>query len=275
MTEVGRAARREPVPPGASPELVVLPDLASAAAVAAERFVSRCARAVADRGECAIALAGGDTPRALYARLAADPVRDRIAWGRVRLFWGDERGVSPQDARSNFRMAQEALLSRVPVPDNRIHRMPAERPDLAEAAEAYAALLREHLPAAADGWPRFDLVLLGLGEDAHTASLFPGAPALHEARRPVAAYEVPHLGMSRMTLTLPVLNHAGEVLFLVSGAPKAQALRAVLEGPRDPDRVPAQGVRPVAGEVVWIVDGAAASRLTRPPRPVGNPPGKR
>lgn len=269
MTQPGRASRREPVQPGASPELVVLPDLASAAAAAAERFVSRCARAVADRGECAIALAGGDTPRALYARLAADPVRDRIAWGQLRFFWGDERGVSPQDTRSNFRMAQEALLSRVPVPPDRIHRMPAERPDLEEAAEAYAALLREHLPGAADGWPRFDLVLLGLGEDAHTASLFPGAPALRETRRAVVAYEVPHLGMPRMTLTLPVLNHAGEVLFLISGASKAQALWAVLEAPPDPDRVPAQGIRPVGGRVVWVVDAAAASRLTVKPGPRG------
>src|SRR5438445_12266305 len=142
-------------------------------------------------------------------------------------------------------MAQEALLSRVPIPDHRIHRMPAERADAEAAAGAYAAVLREHLPAAADGWPQRDLVLLGLGEDAHAASLFPGAPVLRETRRLVVAYPVPHLGMSRMTLTLPVLNHAAEVMFLVSGAQTAPALWAVLEGRRDPDRVPAQGIRPV------------------------------
>ena len=262
MTHRGGEARREP-PPVESSRLVVLPDLAQAAASAGERLARRCALAVAGRGECAIALAGGDTPRALYARLASEPLRSRIPWRQVRVFWGDERGVPPQDPRSNFRMAQEALLSRVPIPDHRIHRMPAERADAEAAAEAYAALLREHLPAAADGWPQFDLILLGLGEDAHTASLFPGAPVLREARRPVVAYQVPHLGMSRMTLTLPVLNHAAEVVFLVAGAQKAQALWAVLEGPRDPDRVPAQGIKPVAGTVVWIVDAAAASRLTR------------
>jgi len=258
VTRVGGAPRRDP-------DLAILPDLARAAEEAADRFASRCARAVAARGECAIALAGGDTPRALYACLATPPVRDQIAWGRVRIFWGDERGVPPDDPRSNFRMAQETLLSRVPVPADRIHRMPADRADLEGAAEAYAAVLREHLPAAPDGWPRFDLVLLGLGEDAHTASLFPGSPALGETRRAVVAYEVPHLGMSRMTLTLPVLNHAGEVLFLVSGAGKAQALWAVLEGPRDPDRVPAQGIRPAAGRVIWVVDAAAASRLAVKP----------
>jgi 6-phosphogluconolactonase len=262
-----RAGEAQPAqssrPPGPAPELVVLPDLAQAAAAAAERFARRCVRVVADRGECAIALAGGDTPRALYARLAFEPLRSRIPWSQVRVFWGDERGVPPQDPRSNFRMAQEALLSRLPIPDHRIHRMPAERADAEAAAEEYAAVLREHLPAAADGWPQLDLVLLGLGEDGHTASLFPGAPVLRETRRLVVAYPVPHLGMSRMTLTLPVLNHAAEVMFLVSGAQKAQALWAVLEGPRDPDRVPAQGIRPVAGAVVWIVDAAAASRLTR------------
>jgi 6-phosphogluconolactonase len=267
VTGVGRAPRRDP-------DLAILPDLASAAQVAADRVASRCARAIEARGECAIALAGGDTPRALYARLATPPVKGRIAWGRLRVFWGDERGVAPEDPRSNFRMAQEALLSRVPVPADRIHRMPADRADLEAAAEAYAALLREHLPAAPDGWPRFDLVLLGLGEDAHTASLFPGSPVLGETRRAVVAYEVPHLGMSRMTLTLPVLNHAGEVLFFVSGARKAQALWAVLEGPPDPDRVPPQGIRPADGRVVWVVDAAAASRLriTRPTAPTTGGP---
>ncbi len=274
MTQVGRAPRREPAEPSPVPDLAILPDLASAAQVAADRVASRCARAIEARGECAIALAGGDTPRALYGYLATPPTRDRIAWGRVRIFWGDERGVAPEDPRSNFRMAQETLLSRVPVPADRIHRMPADHPDLEAAAEAYAALLREHLPAAPDGWPRFDLVLLGLGEDAHTASLFPGSPVLEETRRAVVAYTVPHLGMSRMTLTLPVLNHAGEVLFLVSGAQKAQALWAVLEGPRDPDRVPAQGIRPAGGRVVWVVDAAAASSLAVKPSTTPTPGGR-
>ena len=243
--------------------MLVVPDLAAAAEAAAARVARRCEMAVADRGECAIALAGGDTPRALYARLASDPLRTRIPWGRVRVFWGDERGVPPTDPRNNFQMAQDSLLTHVPVPHHRIHRMPAEDADGDAAAEAYAALLREYLPAAPEGWPRLDLVLLGLGEDAHTASLFPGAAVLRERRRLVVSYYVPHLEMSRMTLTFPVLNHAAEVLFLVSGAQKAGALNAVLEGPRDPDRVPAQGVQPSPGALAWIVDAAAASELTR------------
>jgi 6-phosphogluconolactonase len=255
--------------PAQSPELVVVPGPDAVAAFAAARVVRRCATAVAERGECALALAGGDTPRGLYALLAAEPFRTEIPWGRLRVFWGDERGVPPTDPRSNYRMVNEALLSRVPIPPDRVHRMPAQRPDGASAAEAaaeeYAALLRAHLPASADGVPRLDLALLGLGSDAHTASLFPSAAALRETRRLVVSYEVPDLGMSRMTLTLPMLNHAGEVLFLVAGAPKARALAAVLEGPSDPERVPAQGIRPVSGRVVWIVDAAAASQLRRPP----------
>ncbi|HKV45326.1 MAG TPA: 6-phosphogluconolactonase [bacterium] len=242
------------------PHVYIFPDLAAAAAAAAERVVLRCERAVAERGECALALAGGETPRALYARLGAPPFRGRIPWQRLRLFWGDERGVSPDDPRSNYRMARETLLDSVPVPDARIHRMPAEQAD-AQAAVAYAALLREHLPSTFDGWPRLDLVLLGLGDDAHTASLFPHAPALRETERPVVVYPVPHLGMSRMTLTPPVLNAACEVLFLVAGPQKARAVRAVLEGPRDPDAVPAQAIRPVDGVLAWIVDTAAASLL--------------
>ena len=246
------------------PEVLIYPDLAAAAAAAAARVARRCERAVADRGACAIALAGGETPKALYARLAAAPFRERIPWPRLRLFWGDERGVPPDDPRSNFRMVQETLLASVSVPSTQIHRMPADRADGPAAAEAYAELLREHLPATADGWPQFDLVLLGLGDDAHTASLFPHTPALHEARRAVVAYHVARVGMARMTLTPPVLSRAREILFLVAGPQKARALQAVLEGPRDADAFPAQAIRPAAGMLVWIVDAAAASRLTRP-----------
>jgi len=243
--------------------VLVVSDLSAAAAAAAERIARRCEQAATSRGECAIALSGGETPRALYARLASDPFRRRIPWLRLRVFWGDERGVPPDDPRSNYRMARETLLDAVPVPDDRIHRMPAERPDREAAAEAYAALLRAHLPQTADGWPRFDLVLLGLGDDAHTASLFPHSPALRETRRAVLAVEAPHLRMTRMTLTPPVLNHARDIIFLVAGPQKAQAVRAVLEGPRQPDAVPAQAIRPVDGALVWIVDTSAAALTSR------------
>ena len=250
--------------PGQGPEVLIFPDRGAAADAAAQRVAESCARAVDRRGECAVALSGGDTPRDLYARLVEDPLRHRIAWDRLQVFWGDERGVPPTDPRSNFRMAQQTLLASVPIPSDRIYRMPAEQADGAAAAEAYEALLRAHTPAAPDGWPQLDLVLLGLGEDAHTASLFPHSPVLREAHRSVVVYEVPRLGMARMTLTPPVLNHAAEVIFLVAGEGKAPALRMVLEGPHDPDRVPAQLVRPISGGPAWFVDAAAASQLTRP-----------
>jgi 6-phosphogluconolactonase len=249
---------------GQGPELLVFPDRGAAAEAAARRVADSCVRAVDRRGEFAVALAGGDTPRDLYARLVADPLRRRIAWDRLQVFWGDERGVPPTDPRSNFLMAQQTLLASVPIPSDRIHRMPAEEADGAAAARAYEAVLRANTPAAPDGWPQLDLVLLGLGEDAHTASLFPHSQVLREAHRSVVVYDVPHLGMTRMTLTAPVLNHAAEVIFLVAGEGKAAALRMVLEGPDDPDRLPAQLIRPISGGPAWFVDAAAASQLTRP-----------
>jgi 6-phosphogluconolactonase len=244
------------------PEVVVLPDPEAFVAASAERIARRCREAAEERGECAVALTGGTTPRPIYARLARDPYRRTVPWDRVRLFWGDERCVPPDDPRSNFRMAQETLLQHAPIPPARVHRMPAERGDLAAAARDYAEELAAYLPQAPDGVPRFDLVLLGLGEDAHVASLFPGAPVLHETRRTVVAYYVPEVNMHRMTLTVPVLNHAAEVCFLVSGAQKADAVWRALEGPPDPERVPAQLIRPSASRAVWLLDAAAASRLS-------------
>jgi 6-phosphogluconolactonase len=160
-------------------------------------------------------------------------------------------------------MAFEALLARVPVPPEHVHRIPAEMADAAEAASAHEEELRRFFRTGPDGFPRFDLILLGLGADAHTASLFPGSPALRESRRLVLAPWVPQMNSARITMTPPVLNHAAVVLFIVSGKEKAEAARAVLEGPRDPDRRPAQIVEPEHGEVRWLLDAAAASRLTR------------
>lgn len=250
------------------PEVVVLPDLAAVAAEAAERVAAICERAVRSRGACAVALSGGETPRPLYARLAADPYRRRIPWERLEVFWGDERGVPPDDPRSNFGLAHQTLLAKVPVPEDHIHRMPADAADPQAAAAAYAETLRALLPATADGWPRFDLVLLGIGDDAHTASLFPRTDAVRERDRAVAAQFVPAAGMWRMTLTVPVLTHAAEILFLVAGASKADAVRAALEGPAEGHDVPAALIRPVDGRAVWLVDAAAAARLTRG-RPAG------
>jgi len=241
----------------------VLPDPTALAATGAEYVVRACREAVAVRGGFAVALSGGETPKLLYARLAEEPRRSAIPWDKVQVFWGDERCVPPTDPRSNFRMAQEALLARVPVTLERLHRIPAERADLDQAARDYAEELRRYLPQTPDGWPRLDLVLLGLGEDAHTASLFPETPALREASRAVVAYRVPGQDIGRVTLTAPVLNHAAEVVFLVSGERKAEALWKVFLGPREPEATPAQLIHPVAGgRVVWLVDAAAASRIS-------------
>ncbi|HLJ58412.1 MAG TPA: 6-phosphogluconolactonase [bacterium] len=253
-----------PRSPAPSLSVVVRPDLERASAEVAEHLVSSVRSAVAARGECAIALAGGNTPRRLYELLAGEPYRDRIPWGRLRVFFGDERDVPPDDARSNYHMARVALLARVPVPAERVHRMPAERPDLDAAAEEYERTLRRYLPIASDRWPRLDWVLLGLGDNAHTASLFPGTPVVREARRAIVALYVPELRANRMTVTPPLLNHAAAVVFLAAGAGKADAVRRVLEGPWDPDAAPAQVVRPVDGTLLWLLDVAAAARLTQP-----------
>lgn len=248
----------------AEPKIVVAPDLPAAAAEAAARFAAICERAVDSRGACAVALSGGETPKPLYALLASEPYRRTVPWDRLDVFWGDERAVPPEDLRSNFRLAVDMLLSHVPVAARRIHRMPADTPDHNAAAAAYEQTLRAVLPHAADGWPRFDLVLLGLGDNAHTASLFPRSEAVRERERAVVAEFVEDAGMWRMTLTAPVLSHAAEIVFLVAGRSKAEAVRAVLEGPADPNEVPAALIRPVDGRVTWIVDAPAASRLMRP-----------
>ncbi|MDP9121508.1 MAG: 6-phosphogluconolactonase, partial [Acidobacteriota bacterium] len=208
---------------------------------------------------------GGSTPKSLYELLvsADEPFRGRIPWEKLELFWGDERHVPPDHPDSNFRMALEAMLDRVAVPPGNIHRIHAELPDAAAAAAAYETTLRTVFALAAGGWPRFDLVLLGLGEEGHTASLFPGSPLLGAGERRLAAAPwVPAQNTFRITLTPPVLNQAGKVLFMISGAPKAPALRHVLEGEYRPEVWPAQIVRPVAGSLIWLLDRAAASELS-------------
>ena len=245
-----------------------------------------------------VALAGGSTPRALYRLLAdpAAPFRARVDWQAVHFFWGDERHVPPDHPDSNYRMAREAMLDHVQVPAAHVHRIAAEEPDAARAARLYERELIEvfglRREAAGGGegaagdedaagsvsgsggadaareWPRFDLVLLGLGEEGHTASLFPGSPLLaeDELSRPsaqplAAAVWVEKLGTWRITLTPPALDHAATVIFLVSGAAKAPALAAVLEGERRPELYPAQVVAPLGGRLLWLVDRAAAAQL--------------
>lgn len=232
-----------------------LPELMRAAA---EEVVRGAAQAVRDRGCFAWALSGGSTPRDLYRLLSGPLYRDRLPWSDIHVFWGDERHVPPEDPDSNFRMAREAMLDAVPLPAANIHRIHAEEPDAEVAAKAYETELREFFHSAPGEWPRFDLILLGLGKDAHTASLFPSGEAVHERERMVVAPWVEAQNTFRITLTPPVLNGARLVVFLTAGDDKAEPLRAVLEGARDPSRYPAQIVE---GNRLWLVDRAAARLL--------------
>lgn len=225
--------------------------LAEGAAVEIERIVRR---AIDNRGRALVALAGGSTPRGLYGRLGAEPWRSRIDWSCLEIFWGDERCVPPTDSASNYAMAKEALLARVPIPERAVHRIDGER-----APKRAAALYEEELRRITNlELPRLDLVLLGMGADGHTASLFPGTAALDEKERLVVATEAPAAPRDRVTLTLPMLNAARAVLFLVQGGDKAPALERVLAGGESPEPLPpAARVRPRRGELLWLADRAA------------------
>jgi 6-phosphogluconolactonase len=243
-------------------DLRVVPDAAQLAEEAARVFATQAAAAIAERGIFRVALSGGSTPKALY-RLLADGTTPPIDWPHVHLFFGDERHVPPDHPDSNYRMVTEALLLRAPVPEENVHRIRTEMPDAAAAASDYENVLRETFHLHVGEWPRFDLVLLGMGPDGHTASLFPWTPVLHERSRAAAAVWVPSMQTWRVTLTPPVFNHARRVLFLVSGAEKAETLHSVLEGPHDPERLPVQLIAPTDGTVQWLVDPSVVSRLTR------------
>lgn len=243
------------------PTIVRVDTAADQARAAADRFVRLAEDAIGRRGRFMVALAGGSTPRAMYRRLA-DPSGPgaRVGWPDVHVFWGDERSVPPADPQSNYRMAREALLDHVAIPTDRIHRVPAELAP-AEAAEAYERTLRKVFAIDEGDVPVFDLILLGMGEDGHTASIFPRSDVVGERVRLVAAPWVEPLGVFRITVTPPVLEAAVHVIVLVSGSGKAAALRDVLEGPFLPDRFPAQCLREAQGDVVWLADAAAAARL--------------
>jgi 6-phosphogluconolactonase len=243
------------------PTIEVLADAGELASAAAELFAEQATGTVAARGRFMVALAGGTTPNALYERLATD-YRDTIPWHAIHFFWGDERHVPPDHPDSNFRAAYDAMLSKVPVPETHIHRIHAELSGATAAAADYEGTLRREFALDETAWPVFDLVLLGLGSDGHTASLFPGSAALHQTDRLVLAPWVETFRSYRITLSLPVLNHALLVAFLVSGAEKADVLRAALEGPDTANPLPARAVHPSGGLLLWMVDRAAAARLS-------------
>lgn len=240
--------------------LRIFPDAEAVTAALAQTFVESAQTAVAQRGLFDVALSGGTTPKAAYQRLAAEPLRSQVDWSRVFVYFGDERCVPPEDAASNYRMAYESLLGAVPIPTENVFRMRGEA-DPAIAANEYASLIRAHM----GGHPHFDLVLLGLGEDAHTASLFPGSLLDAGDESLVRAVYATSQAMWRITLTPEAINAARSVVFAVEGAAKALALQSVLEGPRDAARWPAQIVQPAHGTLTWLVDEAAARNLNEAP----------
>jgi 6-phosphogluconolactonase len=244
---------------GQSGTVLIFDDAEAVARAAAERFVELARSAIDTAGHFSVALAGGSTPKRTFQLLASDEFKDRVDWARVHVFFGDERCVPPTDANSNYRMADEALLSRVPVPAQNIHRMMGEGD-----AAANARLYEDDLETFFSGmsWPRFDLVLLGMGDDGHTASLFPGTPALKEQRAWVAANWVEKLNAFRITLTAPAINHAAHVIFLVTGAGKADRVAEVTSGARESERLPSQLIHPENGTLEWYLDRAAAARLS-------------
>jgi 6-phosphogluconolactonase len=237
----------------------VYPDLESLSRAAAALLVTQANLAVAARGRFSVALPGGNTPRRTYELLAAPPLADQVPWGRVHVFWGDERCVPLSDPRSNARLAKEAWLDRVPIPGHQIHLWNCA-PDPAVVARRYEAELREFFAGLP---PCLDLVLLGLGDDGHTASLFPGTPALQENRRWTAPVYLAAPNLNRVTLTAPLINQAAVVAFLVAGKSKAGILRKVLHGPRDPARLPAQLIQPQNGDLWWLADLAAVGSLAQ------------
>ncbi len=241
------------------PELVRDPDRTALARNAAQRFVRMARQAIAEHGQFSVALSGGSTPRELYALLAQPEFAGQVNWERVHVFWGDERDVPSDDPASNYRMAFETL-GQLPIPAQQVHRIPTELgPE--KAAVAYEQTLREFFQVEGDHSPNFDLVLLGLGANGHTASLFPQSPALQETTHWVISQYVDEVKMHRITLTAPILNAAENILFLVTGTDKAETVHAVLRGEYRPDFLPAQLIQPTHGLVVWLLDRGAASRL--------------
>jgi 6-phosphogluconolactonase len=244
-----------------SVEIRVLTTPQELSEVAAEELV-RCSKAaISERGRFTIALSGGSTPKNLFNLLATN-ARTVLPWDRTFFFWGDERHVPPTDPESNYRMAEDTMLSKIPVAAGNVFRIPAENPDAAAAADAYEQTLRKFFQLKPGEVPVFDLILLGIGPDGHTASLFPNSPGPQEKSRLVIANWVDKLKTSRLTLTLPVLNAARCVVFLVSGTDKASVLRTVLEEDAPPEQYPSKLVKPESGKLIWLLDRAAASELT-------------
>lgn len=243
-------------------EIVILPDAAAVTRRAAEEFLKAATEAITRKDSFTVSLSGGSTPRALYSLLADDPAfRSKVPWSKIHFFFGDERHVPPDHADSNFRMANESLFSKGLIHPDRITRIKAENPDADKAALDYERALRAYFKLKDGEYPAFDLVLLGMGDEGHTLSLFPGTKALHASNRIVVRNWIGKLFTERITLTAPAANQANRAIFLVTRSDKALALKAVLEGPYEPEQLPAQLIQPVNGNLLWLVDQAAGSML--------------
>lgn len=238
------------------PDIRVYANLEEVSRAAADIFRETVADRARDGRHAFIAVSGGSTPKRLYELLATPPWSKDIHWSQVELYWVDERPVPPDDPQSNYLLVENALLNDVPLPPTSTHPVPTELGSPSAAARAYEADLKA-VPESPNGFPRFDLIFLGMGDDGHTASLFPQSPALSETARWAVANPVAKLGLERITLTYPVINNASQVVFLVSGAAKAEVLNDVLHAPHDPTALPSQGIHPDNGELIWLVDEAA------------------
>lgn len=224
---------------------------------AAEMFAQLAAEAIALYGRFTVALSGGSTPKSMYQLLAKD-YQDRIEWSKVHLFWGDERSVPPTDDQSNYRMANEAMISKLPIPTGQVYRMTAEAVDMEAEALNYEAIVRRVFQLSEGEMPAFDLFLLGMGDDGHTASLFPGTQALTETKRMVVVNWVEKFHTNRMTFTTSAINNSRNVLFMTAGAKKQAPLKEVLAGEYNPQLYPSQLIKPTEGNLIWLVDEGAA-----------------
>jgi 6-phosphogluconolactonase len=262
--------------PNSKSQIVIAPNRTALARTAAEQFVTLARQCISAQGRFSVALSGGSTPRDLFTLLATPEFAAQIDWEHVHLFWGDERAVSPNDPSSNFKMTNDTLISHVPIPLPNVHRMKGELP-ANDAAKEYEAELREFFQpqrtqrkeisssmlsvSSVASYPRFDLILLGLGANGHTASLFPHTQVLHETQRWVAAEYIDEVKMNRITLTAPVINAASNILWLVAGADKAQTVYDVLHGAYRPEELPAQLIKPTSGTMMWLFDQEASKQV--------------
>ncbi|GHO83062.1 6-phosphogluconolactonase [Dictyobacter formicarum] len=242
-------------------DVTIFSDVEQLSRAAADYIVRVAREAIAARGLFTLALSGGSTPKKLYSLLATESYRSQIDWSKVEIFWSDERCVPPDDPESNYRMANEVMLSKLPIPAEHIHSMPADQADRDAASVAYTQEMKRTFGT--DDVPQFDLIQLGMGPEGHTASLFPHQPSLREQQRLVMPVSVPKPPPDRLTFTPRLINAASHILFLATGAEKDEAVGAVLEGPYQSDEYPAQIVHPTHGEVTWMLDTAAAGKLRK------------